>query len=126
MHFYSVDFIWDIQKKVSEQELVFYLEYMLDLVHMCAEGYMPFFTIILNLGSYKVPVCDSFYEYLLKVWIQGNQTEVVTQYRYFVSFLHIHGSDFESFKECLLEFQHDLKLIGSTQLFRNKQPWSWN
>jgi hypothetical protein len=73
---------------------------------------MTFFFIILNLGSYKVPLCDSFYEYLLKVWIQGNQTEVVTQYRYFISFLHINGSDFESFKECLLEFQHDLKLVG--------------
>jgi mannosyl-oligosaccharide alpha-1,2-mannosidase len=25
---------------------------------------------------------DSFYEYLLKVWIQGNKTEVVKHYRY--------------------------------------------
>lgn len=38
MHCYSVNFIWDIQKKVSEQELSFYSEDMLDLVHMCAEG----------------------------------------------------------------------------------------
>lgn len=27
-------------------------------------------------------VCASFYEYLLKVWIQGNKTEVVKHYRY--------------------------------------------
>lgn len=31
--------------------------------------------------SELVFACDSFYEYLLKVWVLGNKTEVVKHYR---------------------------------------------